>query len=213
MNDIFVFGSTFFWALVAVEFVLLLLFTEFENGIAATVSILMFGAALQFMGDVDIISHFRTHPLHLVVAAVAYVLCGVGWLTWKWVRYVKQRLAEHDDELADFCERKGLPRETKVLPVEYRKDWADHVKRSRHHPTYESIADVPKIRNHKAKAMRWMTLWVFSLLLFVFKDMVRDAFNAVYVNIAGYLQRLADNIWSSDSIRSNLEIPEESRTK
>ncbi len=207
MHEIFVVGSLLFWALVIVEVGLLLLFTEYENGIGATVSIFAFMGALQFLGNVDIIGHFWQNPWHLGLALIAYVLLGMCWMTFQWVRFVKAKIRKHDEILVEFLESKGITG-TKVVPPELKQAWKDRVEstKERVYGRYEgpSIADVPKIKNNKAKAIRWMSLWPFSLSLFLFKDMVREAWNAIYIKIAGYLQRIADNLWRSD-IKSNLE--------
>lgn len=203
MYEIFVFGSVWFWALVVFEVGLLLLFTEFENGIAATASAIAFLVILQFFGDIDIISHLRSNPLHIVYAALAYLMLGVIWLTFQWMRFVKFKLAEYDKFLGDFMERNELPRDTKVVPAELKQKWKERVENTRDYDTRLTIADVPKIAKNKGKAIRWMSLWPFSMALFFLKDMVKEVWNFIYTRIAGFLQRIADNMWRDD-IKSNL---------
>jgi hypothetical protein len=72
---------------------------------------------------------------------------------------------------------------------------------------WETVADVPKVRKSKAKITRWMTLWVFSVILYLFKDMVSEVFSGIYKKIASFLQRLADNIYGKRNIQENLKVP------
>jgi hypothetical protein len=212
MEIVFAVGTFWFWALVVAEIALLLAFTEYESGIGATVAIAIFVAALQWMGDVDIINHIKTHPWHLLVLAGSYLLFGICWLAFKWVRFVKEKLNLYDEFLERFCVSKGLPEDTKSIPPEHRRDWVNRVNDTRDYYTKQTIADTPKIKNHKSKAMIWMSLWVFSMVMFFLKDMVRETFNLIYVKIAGSLQRLADKIWSRPDIKENFIVPEEQDT-
>mgnify|MGYP001296990305 CR=1 FL=1 len=49
MFELFVIG-TFWWALIVAELVLLFIFIENENGVGATVSLIIFAACLQWLG-------------------------------------------------------------------------------------------------------------------------------------------------------------------
>lgn len=205
MVEIFLYGTAWFWALVALELVLLFVFTEYENGIGAFVSLLAFGAALQFLGDVDIIGYFRNNPYQLGAFLVAYTLLGIGWLTFKWTLFSKQKLAEHDELFFEFLDEHHLPHDTKLLPEDLKAEWTHIVLGTRDYYTKRTIADTPLIRHHKAKAIRWASLWPFSMSIFFLKDMIREFFTAVYNRIAGFLQRIADNIFSRSEIKGNLD--------
>jgi hypothetical protein len=208
METVFAVGTFWFWALVVAEIALLLAFTEYESGIGATIAIAIFFAAIQWMGDIDLINHIKTHPWHLVALVGANYLFGVCWLAFKWVRFVKEKLNLYDDFLEKFCVRKGLPPETTVIPPEHKREWINRVNDTRDNNN-QTIADTPKIKHHKSKAMIWMSLWMFSMAMFFLKDMVRETFNFIYFKIAGSLQRLADKIWSRPDIKENLILPEE----
>lgn len=207
MLDIFIFGSFWFWALIVAEFVLLLVFTEWENGVAATISAIVFLAALQFMGNVDILGHIYERPYSVIFIVLAYLLIGIGWATFQWVRFNKAKIRKYYEILAEYCERYNLPRDTKVLPEEHKKEWIRQVSRSED-KNKETIASTPKIRHHKAKVMKWMSLWVFSMILFFLKDMVKEFVYFIYLSIAGHLQKIADSIWNKSDIADNLKVSE-----
>lgn len=211
LKEIFMFGSVAFVVLCLVELGFLFVCTEWENGVAATISVFVFGAALQFMGNVDVITHLRSHPLHIVAFLAAYVLLGLGWLRFKWGRFAKQTLeTKYDKKLADFVKSKGLPEGTKELPAEFRKEWVEVVNYSKDEHGL-TVADSPKIRHHKSMCSRWWLMWPFSLLSFVLKDSVMAFFDWMWVNVVGYLQLVSDNVFATRTdIKTNLVLtPEE----
>lgn len=209
MLELFVVGSFWFWALIVAELVLLFLFTEFENGICATISLVVFGAALQFMGNVNLVGYVVSHPVHLALAVAAYLLLGTAWGVFKWRKLVVDRLRQHDELFAQFLHDKGLPSTTTVLPMEYRKDWKYYVDRTKEYKTGQTVADTPLARQHKARIVRWMSLWPFSVTLYLFKDMVAEVFNTIYVRLGAFLQRIADNLYAGRNVKANLELPPE----
>jgi hypothetical protein len=209
MLELFVVGSVWFWALVVAELILLFVFTEYENGIAATVSLVAFGAALQFAGNADILGYMWHHPIHIGLAAIAYLLLGTGWGVFNWRNLVVHRLREHDELFSEFLRSNSLPANTTVLPLQYRKEWARWVERTKDYKTNQTVADVPLAKQHKARIMRWMSLWVFSVLLYLLKDLVRELFLSIYSALSNFLQRIADNLYAKRNVKENLEMPEE----
>lgn len=210
MLEIFVVGSFWFWTLIVAEVVLLFLFTEYENGIGASLSLFAFGAALQLCGNVNLLSYVFYNWIYLIPILAAYLLLGAGWGIFKWRNLVVNRLHEYFNLFAEFLRKKGLPSDITVLPVSYRVEWKQCIERTRDYSTGQTVADVPLARQHKARIIRWMSLWIFSATLYVFKDMVREVFQWMYAKLANFLQRLADNIYATANVKQNLEIPEDS---
>lgn len=210
MLEIFAVGSFAFWALIVAELVLLFLFTEYENGIAATISLIAFGAALQFCGGVNVVGALLHNWYMLLPIAAAYVLLGIGWGIFKWRKLVSDRLAQHDELLEKFVREKGLPAGTVDLPAQYRKEWAQWVARTKDDKTGQTVADTPLIRQHKARWMKWTALWPFSVSLYFLKDLVIEVFTAIYKRLATFLQRIADNIYANAKhVKGNLEVPQD----
>jgi hypothetical protein len=207
MMELFVVGSFWFWVLVIAELVLLFLFTEYENGFAATASIVAFLVVLQFLGKVDIFGFVLTKPYMLVPVVVPYLLIAVCWGVFKWRRLVKDKLKQHDELFAEFLIDCNLHANTTVLPLEYRPAWKKKVEGTRNYKTGQTVADTPLVKRHKSRIVRWMALWPFSVALYFFKDMVTEVFVALYMRLATFLQRIADNIYNKANIKQNLEIP------
>jgi hypothetical protein len=207
MEELLMVGTFWFWAVVIAEVLLLFCFTQSENGLAATCSFLAFLAILQFWSKVDLFSYIKNHPLHIVAGVLAYIGLGIAWVIFKWRKLVLDQARQYDELFATFLVRKNLPPVTKVLPEIYRADWRDTLRSNKIGTSYRTLAEVPLVRENKAKIIRWMSLWVFSVILYLFMDMVKEIFTSIYQKLASFLQRSADNIYSSRNINENLEIP------
>lgn len=209
MLELFVVGSFWFWALIAAELILLFVFVEYENGIGATISLAVFAALLQWCGNVDLLGYCVQHPITVLCAVVAYFLLGTVWGVIKWRIFVADRLEDYEELKADFLRSKGLPVGTKVVPVELRKEWKDRVDRTKDYRTGQTVADVPSARVHKAQIMRWMSLWVISIIWSFLNDFLKRAFQTIYKKIAAFLQRVAQNVWNSGNVADDLNVPSE----
>jgi hypothetical protein len=210
MLELFAVGGVLFWTLIVAELVLLFVFTEYENGVCATISLVCFLAILQFMAKVNVIGFIWEHPLQLLMVAAVYLIAGACWGIFKWRRLVILRLRDHDDALAKFAVAKGLPENTTVLPAQYREEWKRELERGKAFDgpfNGQTLADTPLARKNKARITRWMSLWIFSMALFFLKDLVVEVFSAMYVKLAKFLQRIADNIYSASHVKTNLEVP------
>ena len=208
MFELFVVGTFWFWALVAVEIVLLFMFVEYENGVGATISVLIFGAALQWFGDVDIIGYILSNPLRLLAVVASYFLLGAIWGTAKWWIHVRDRLEEYEELRDEYLRSKGLPPGTNV-PAQFRREWKEKLERNRSYRDSRTLADVPRARDNKARIMRWMSFWPVSLLWSFLDDFVKRVFRSIYYRIANMLQRIADNIFAKANVAEDLEVPDE----
>lgn len=205
MWELFLFGTFWFWALCAAELVLLFIFVENEKGWSATVSLLTFGALLQWCGQIDILGYAWAHPIHILGALASYFLIGFGWSTFKWFDFVVGRKHEYEEMKADFLRSKGQPSNTKVVPEELRKEWIQQLG-YRH---TQKWGEPPQIRDNKARWMHWASMWPISIICYLIGDLIVNIFNSVYRRIASWLQRRADDIWAKASIAEDMKVPEE----
>lgn len=191
--------SLWFWALVVAEIVLLFIFTEYENGWAALVSFAVFCGALQWLGEVDLIKLVKSHPLVLGSLVISYLLIGLVWVIFKWRKLVKDQLRSYDEMYYKFLDDNRLSHDTTVLPDELLSQWERKIQNTNNYRTGRTIADVPLIRHNKARACKWFSLWPFSMSIYFLKDMMRELWNWIYARIAGFLQRMANDIWATRS--------------
>lgn len=212
MLELFVAGTFWFWALVVIEIVLLFLFVEWENGVGATVSLLVFGAALQFFGDTDILGYVMSNPVQLLIIAAAYFAIGAVWSIIKWYIFCKDRLEEYNELKSEFLRSKGLPEKVSdPIPVEYRTEWKKKLEDRRNYRSDRLLSEAPLVRHHKAQVLRWMSFWPISVIWSLINDFVKRVCKSIYLRIAKFLQRVSDNIFSG--VQGDLDVPTEDSEK
>ena len=193
--ELFLVGTFWFWALVVAEIILLFIFIENENGIGATISMIVFGCCLQFFGNVDFFNYMIENPLSIAIVVASYFLLGAIWGCVKWWIFCRDRWEEYLEMKEDFLRSKGLPPGTKVIPDEHKLEWTRKLKE---HGSYRgrTLAQSPRVRDNKGKILRWMSFWPVSLIWSLINDFVKRIFKTIYQKIAGFLQRIADNMFA-----------------
>lgn len=218
MTELFLFGSLLFWLLVAVELVLLFVFVEFDNGIGATISLVVFGALLQWCGNVDIISFVKTNPWQVGGGLLAYFMLGASWGVVKWWLFCKDHAEDYKDAKAKFLQSKNLSPNLPVIPENLREAWKNHLIGDWHGPLKGErsglrLNEQLYVRNHKALVLRWMSFWIISMIWSFINDFVKRMFRAIYYRIANFLQRISDNIWQGANADEDLKIPVNETTR
>jgi hypothetical protein len=208
MLELFVIGGIGFWGIIVAELVLLFLFSEAENGVGATISLIAFGFMLQWFSKVNLLALIYANPALVAVVGVAYALFGIVWLIYKWRMLIGKYAKIYDEQFTDFLKDKKLPLTTEVLPVEYRKEWSYIVEKSKDYHTGRTIADAPLASKHISQMLRWWSLWPISLCLYLFRDLVKDAFTVIYNRLAKFLQRMSDDMFGKRKIKENLDLSE-----
>lgn len=208
ISAVFAVGTFWFWFLLVVELFVIFAFVDCDNGIAATISLVVFASVLQFFGNVNIVGFVLRHPIQMVGLFVAYFSLGLMWGIFKWQRLVSDRLRKYKERFSIFLQQKGLPEDTKVLPDQYRIEWKRVVDDTSNYTTnHRTIADVPLVRHYKATIMRWISLWVISVCIFMFKDMIVEMTLFLYERVAGFMQRIANNRWEKESdLKESLKL-------
>lgn len=203
MLEIFVFGSFWFWVIVCLELVALFAFVEFENGIAATISLLVFAACLQFLGDINIISYIANNPWATFGLIAAYFLIGTTWGTIKWWLYCSDRLEQYNERREEFLRGRGED-VNQPVPSHLREEWKRVIGKGDRSPfSSETLADPPLAKNHKSDIIRWMSFWFISVVWTFVNDFVKRVFTRIYRNIALFLQSLSDNMFNKSTINED----------
>jgi hypothetical protein len=200
MAEAFAVGTFWFWALVAAEIVLLLVATEYETGIGATLSLVAFLTILQLWSGADIVGFTTVNWPLLLVAVVAYLFIGVACMICKWRGFVSHRIQKWRDTWTQYLVDHGRPAETtyEQLSAGEQRDWDYQSRRydEHNHP----LSKPPKVKDHKARVIRWMSLWPCVVVLFVTRDMVVNVYNKIYTSLAVFLQRIADNMYADQNL-------------
>ena len=194
MVELFAIGTFWFWALVVAEITLLFIFVEYENGIGATISLAVFGALLQWFGGVDLVSYAKEHPIYLAGALLSYFVFGMVWGIIKW-RWFCIDLKNEFKEIREEWLRGHGSDDVNNVPDTLRKDW-DSYMNTHYYRGDNNPAQVPSVKQNKARITRWMSFWPVSFTWSLFDDVVKRIFWEIYNKIAKFLQRMADDIYS-----------------
>ncbi len=191
--ELFMVGTFWFWALLAVVTVLMFICTEFEKGGWATISVLGTLALLNFCGDVPVLSYIWNHPITILLGVLGYFALGTGWAVVKWWFYVKDQLWHYNELKGEFIKENKLEIKVNqaIVGVEMQNKWADYL---RWHD--RSIDIHPQINKHKMAVYIWIAYFPFSLIWTLINDPVRKICRRIYHAIADTLQAMSDSIWS-----------------
>jgi hypothetical protein len=192
MFELFVVGTFWFWALVVAEIVLLFAFVNYDNGIGATISLVAFGACLQWFGGVDILGFITTHPVLVLFVLVGYLLAGVTWAVIRWWLFCREQLQRYKAFKAEFLEAHNLP--YGAVPENFQQLWLTRLEAHLYHGN--RLCDKPLARKHKNRIVGWMAFWVISVVWYLINDFVKEVFKELYNFIAGFMQRIADNMFA-----------------
>lgn len=215
MAELFVVGSFAFWALIAVEIILLYVFEANENGVGSVLSLLGFAALLQWFGGVDILGTIHAKPWYVPMFLIALVLPGIAWMIWRWRKYVKMRIREYQDKRTEFMEGHGFdPNGEMDGPTKLA--WMNELVRSTPYKSWFgkplTLADSPKVRHHKSMCVGWMMFWPVSMSWYFLHDFLKELWLDIYHWFAGFLQRIADDLYAKVDTQKDLPSESESRT-
>lgn len=200
-------------ALIAVELILLLMFTEFEKWVSALLSLATFFCIVQFVSKVNVLGYVQTHPYHMVSFVAAYIILGIGWSVFKWRNFVLNRLEKYDEIYNEFLkDNRSRFDPSGNIPFELQRV-LQRMLEGTTDKSGQTVADVPKASLNKSRIINWMAFWVFSMILYFCKDLVAELFSSIYKLMAGFLQRVADNIYSGRKIENGRIVPENKQDK
>jgi hypothetical protein len=187
----FAVGTLSFWALLAIEMVLLLVWIELEHAGWATFSALAAIAVLQLCG-VDILRPMAANPGLTACLVGGYFLVGTLWSVCKWYLYVREQRRLYDEFKAEWFRANGVTYsapgfEGTACPAELSEAFKRAV-RSRHAK--------PQVGDHKARIYLWIAYWPWSALWTVINDPVRKLLREIYNLIHKFLQRISDKAWA-----------------
>lgn len=210
MWEIFLIGTFWFWALLAIEFIALLAFVEHECPGWAIFSLVGACCLLQFFGDVPMIYYITHNPWIIVAGLGIYVLIGAPWGCLKWwlhLRNLREEYTAIKREWITLLKKKVLHESNANLKEIYQEVITSNkitLKARKHWLTYlddnygyscKSRFDKPELRHNKGRIIMWMAYWPFSMLWTIINDPIRKLFRQVYHSLEGLLQRITDSVW------------------
>jgi hypothetical protein len=180
---LFAIGTWGFFAVLTAIVILLVVYTE-DDGVKATVTLVLGALFLQFIAKFDIASIAKAHPLALLYYALLYVALGLVWSVIKWHSYVGARRRIYDDLRKKFCANNSISED---FTPQQKKLWLNELNYK-----FGSTAVIPNVDDNKKAIIRWMTYWPFSLLFTLLNDPVRRFFEWIFRNIKAWFQRMAN---------------------
>lgn len=201
LAELFVLWSLPFWLLLVAECAVLFWAVSCRRGFVALFSLLLFAAIIQFFGGVPILQTLWHNPLTALAALAGWLAVSVPWAFTKWWLFVTNNSNRYDEILADFRTQPGnadLPADVNDFTPEQKVDWKEYFDQHCYPDDwyeYRRVEFYPKVRDHKADVMTWMTFWPWSLLWTLLNDPVRRFFQHVYWQISAALQSISDRYW------------------
>ena len=169
-------GVSLFWMFV-IEAVILFLLVVNEQEIWATLSLFVFGLAVHFLTDVNVIHFFKANWLFLGQMAAVYLAAGLGWGIAKWFFYVRGKREAYLEILAEY---------KKKSPHDQQRDFKYEVERR-----FGEIP--PRAARHKGEITSWIGYWPISVIWTFCDDFLTKVFKQVYELFAGVFQRISNS--------------------
>lgn len=186
---IFIFGTFWFWVLMAALTIELFCFMEYEVKFWGGISILAALLLLEFFGDIKIFSYVTLHPWLTLLYIFAYFFGGAVWAGVKWNFYtsdVSKRLVEAK---ASFLRSKRIA--DGRIPTNLTQEWhSSHALKQARCCGY--CPGTSEHRNHKSAILRWIGYWPWSVAWFLISDLVKRIAKEIYRLIETTLQKISD---------------------
>lgn len=165
----FVFGSIWFWAIMAIEIILLFAFVEQECFGYSFVSLAIFLGILCLFGNFNVFSYITENPIECLKYLGYYLVLGVVWSYAKFTLVGSKLKRKIDLMRLEYLKNVN----TKVTTDE---DWQRHLRSNLDWKDKKSL----EISNFAKRVIGWMAYWPISLLATVFKDILIDFYEFIY---------------------------------
>lgn len=182
---LFALGTIGFWILICVVCGLLIAAVEYEKPGWATVSLAATFGLLAWLGDFNLLTASRAHPVLAACCIGGYVVLGTAYSFVKWWRFLRGMRAKYLDTKAAFLERNGIQGTT--IPDNLLQEWSRNSM---------GLGTAPKARDHKARILTWMIYWPWSGIWTLINDPVKKLFKAIYAELQAQYQKIADKVFA-----------------
>jgi hypothetical protein len=182
MWEILAFGTFWFWAILGIEFLVLLICANMDGKIGTSILTLIGTMlAINYLGT-PFLGYVFHNPFMIVAWGVVYLVVGSAWSIFKWWRYVMEQ-RERYDELREGFLKKYIDAPGRTQKEEWKRllDTYDVDVR----PEAGSYRNKPRICN-------WIMYWPWSLLWALINDPVRWAGRRIHKAISSAMQKISD---------------------
>jgi len=184
-----VFGGTVFYTIVAIVFVALLVFIEYDMGWGASIVTLAAVLALTFGVEINIFVWTLANPWLAFKYLVYYFALGTGWAIAKWCFYCFKLRPIIKDAKIKFLNTHKIAGDK--IPVDKKDEFAKTVTGD---PYYTDKNYPPQSMEHKSDWLMWATWWPTSFFWTILNQPIKNAWLFIYSRIAGTMQHIANKI-------------------
>jgi hypothetical protein len=167
----FMFGSLFFWSIIAVEFVLLTWWVENESPIPAFFSVALLLIVFHLFGDVSIFTYVENNSKDVLRWVVVYAFIGFVWSLLKFYFYVsklKRKIERVKEEFLEDYEQRESSNVRNNLGTKEDK-WRQHL---RYHVSYKEERDLT-FSSYGSRIVFWLSYWPISMFWTLLNDPIR----------------------------------------
>lgn len=198
---LFAFGTLWFWLLIIAVSILMFIYTEFEKGLLATITVIAAIIAIHVWGGKTLLVSISEHPWRTLQYAGIYLILGTIWGISKWWAFVKRQRRKYGEALdifkADFKKPGaaeswrhrtpgyGNQKDTRNEETLFKEAWKSCVETGAYKEN--SFEFKPDPKKHKSRILIWMTYWPWSFLW----TMLNDPFKAAYYRVLGLLKKIS----------------------
>lgn len=175
-------GSIGIWFVGIILVILVTLFVEKGRTFAATFTFIGLIAFLTFAGRIPVLAYITDHPVEIIFYGLGYIAIGFIWGVIRWAFYVSSCNHKFEQQLT-------------LRKADDRYFDAQYIAR---------VSDLnPKVSDHEADLLRWMTYWPFSALWTLVNDPFSKGVKWLFDETQGAFVYISDTL--SKSRREKLE--------
>jgi len=209
LATLFALGTFWFWLLLLIDFAVVTVLVENEEGFWATFVTFWTIMGLDFLWKLPILTSIKANPGHIALLVLSYFVIGAAWSFVKWYFFLHKANGRYLDFKAKFLETKNV----NVLDGQLAAIMMDELAENNRRFDAESriSAEPPAARKHKARLTRWATYWPFSMVGFALNDVVRKTWNYIYELLQGAYQRVSNHVFRNAA--ADVAIAQEFKAK
>jgi hypothetical protein len=166
-------GLIIAWAVIVAVLV------AYEMGIAAGIVTAVAAGVLWFVEGINLFAYVTSNPLDVARGLGAWMLIGFVWSTFRFVVKLRKARNRYVDDKASAISG-GTPEQAFIERVRN-----SYTERERYAPT---------VNNNKSNIMFWAWWWPFSMIAYIFEDMIRELWNASWRAIKAFFERIRSTV-------------------
>jgi len=202
LGAFFVFGSFWFWVIVAAVFGLVTFWTEKERDF---LSLFVLGAVIWTIASVNELPSITAEPLVWLTYGGYYLAAGIVWSFFKWFSHlhrVKDTLRNLKQQYLNKSPNVTLRDNGTFNDTDF-KDFAkflnDNYEWNRNNSTVRTRADVePSVAEYRYELTRWIAWWPFSAFWTILNDPLRRLANFIVNRLRGIYESMASRVFKNE---------------